>query len=116
MPETQPTTPDEAGVTRTQTGEISSQSTSTQPTETIVRPPATTTTSSETKTDAPKPPKSLINEESPPQGAPEKYEDFKTPEGFVLDQEAAGEFGALAKKGNLSQSFAQELVDFYIKQ
>src|SRR6516165_4290113 len=120
MPETQPTTPDEAGVTRTPTGEISSPSTSTPATETIVRPPATprptTTQLTETKTDvAAKPPKSLINEECPAQGAPEKYEDFKTPEGFVLDQEAAGEFGTLAKKGNLSQSYAQELVDFYIK-
>src|SRR6516162_7938812 len=119
MPETQPTTPDEAGVTRTPTGEISSPSTSTPATETIVRPPPTPTItpSSETKSEAPppKPPKSLINEESPAQGAPEKYEDFKTPEGFVLDQEAAGEFGTLAKKGNLSQSYAQELVDFYIK-
>jgi len=123
MPETSPVTSDEAGVTRTATGEIvSPQPTSTPPTGTpqdqVVRPPATPTTtpSSETKTDAPKPPKSLINEEGPAQGAPEKYEDFKTPEGFALDKDVAGEFGTLAKKGNLSQAFAQELVDFYVKQ
>jgi hypothetical protein len=121
MPDPQPMTQDEAGVTRTLTGEISSPSTSTpgsdQPQETVVRPPPTPTTtqSIETKTDA-KPPKSLINEESAPQGAPEKYSDFKVPEGFTLDQEAANDFGALAKKGNLSQAYAQELVDFYIKQ
>ena len=101
------------------TGEISSQPTSTpasaQPQETVVRPPPTPTKPAETKTDA-KAPKSLINEESPTQGAPEKYEDFKAPEGFVLDQEVTGEFSALAKKGGLSQSYAQELVDFYVKQ
>ena len=98
------------------TGEISSPTTSTpasaQPQETVVRPP---TKPAETKTDA-KPPKSLINEESPAQGAPEKYSDFAVPEGFTLDKEAANDFGALAKEGNLSQAYAQKLVDFYIKQ
>ena len=121
MPDPQPTTPDVAGVTRTPTGEISSPSTSTPATETIVRPPPTPATivpSSETKTDAPasaKPPKSLINEEGPSQGAPEKYSDFTVPEGFTLDKEVAGDFGALAKEGNLSQGYAQKLVDFYVK-
>src|SRR5215472_718828 len=115
MPETQPTTQDEAGVTRTLTGEISSPSTSTPATETIVRPQATpqptTPQSTETRTpDAPKPPRSLINEESPTSGAPETYSDFTVPEGFALDKDLAGEFTALAKKGDLSQTYAQELV------
>jgi len=118
MPEAQPTTPDVAGVTRTPAGEISSPSTSTPATETIVRPPATpqpaTTPSTETTSDG-KAPKSLLNEESAPQGAPEKYEDFAVPEGFALDKDAATEFGALAKKGDLSQAYAQDLVNFYVK-
>ena len=121
MPEPSPMTQDEAGVTRTPTGEISSQPTSTpalaqpQPQETVVRPPPTPTRPAETKTDA-KAPKSLINEEGPAQGAPEKYSDFAVPEGFTLDKEVAGDFGALAKEGNLSQGYAQKLVDFYVKQ
>jgi len=124
MPDPQPTTPDAAGVTRTPTGEISSLPTPTPaPTETIVRPPPTPTrpeASAETKAPSnaqvPKPPKSLINEESPAQGAPDKYEDFTVPEGFTLDPEVAKDFGALAKEGNLSQAYAQKLVDFYNKQ
>ena len=124
MPDPQPTTQDAAGVTRTPTGEISSPSTATP--ETIVRPPPTPTTPQSTETKAPsdgkaaapegkKADKSFINEEGPPQGAPEKYEDFKVPEGFVLDPTVADEVGALFKKGNLSQSYAQELIDYYIK-
>src|SRR5215472_12048080 len=119
MPETQPTTPDAAGVTRTPTGEISSQSTSTPATETIVRPPptpATTTPSTETKgpsdgKEAREPRKSVLNEESPETGAPATYADFTVPEGFTLDKDVAGEFGAIAKKNNVTQAGAQELVD-----
>jgi hypothetical protein len=116
MPETSPTTSDEAGVTRTPTGEISQPSTSTQ--ETIVRPPPTPTTtpSSETKTDAQpaKPEKSLLNEKGPT-GAPEKYEDFKVPDGFTLDPDVAKEATAIFKEINASQADAQKLVDFYHK-
>src|SRR5665213_179421 len=45
-------------------------------------------------------------------GAPEKYEPFKAPEGIALDEEAVKGFTDLAKKMNLSQTAAQELVDF----
>ena len=135
MSDQAPTQPDSSGVTRTSTGEIANLDTtftppSEKPAETIVRPAPTptptTTPSIEPKTEAkadgkapaaaePKTPRSLINEEDSPQGAPEKYEDFKVPEGFALDTEAATEFNALAKAGNLSQSYSQKLVDFYIK-
>ena len=78
----------------------------------MVRPPPTPTP---TKTDA-KAPKSLINEEGPPQGAPEKYSDFTAPEGFEIDKEVAAEAGAIFKDLNLSQANSQRLVDFYIKR
>jgi hypothetical protein len=107
-------------VIRTPTGEISSPSTSTPaPTpETVVRPPPTptrptTTPSSETKTDA-KPQKSLLNEEGP-KGAPEKYEDFKTPEGFTIPPEIATEISTVFKEVNISQADGQKLIDLYAK-
>ena len=124
MPETQPTTPDEAGVTRTPTGEISSPSTSTPATETIVRPPptpATTAPSTETKApsdgkEAREPRKSVLNEESKETGAPATYADFTVPEGFTLDKEVVGEASALFKESNLTQAQAQKLVDFYVRR
>lgn len=48
-------------------------------------------------------------------GAPEKYEDFKVPEGMELDEKAIEEFTPLAKELNLSQEQAQKLVDFQAK-
>lgn len=44
------------------------------------------------------------------QGAPEKYADFKLPEGLTLDKGLADKFAASAKKLGLSQESAQELV------
>jgi hypothetical protein len=88
------------------------------------RQPTTTTQSTTSKTEVAKPdgkaapeaaPKSLLNEEGSPQGAPEKYADFKVPEGFELDKDVAAEFGTVAKGLNISQVGAQELVDFYVK-
>jgi|SRR5215472_4804454 len=129
MPETSPTTPVEQGPIRTATGTIQDQNTSIPPSSTPpasqeTKPePTTTPPSTETKTtttekapDAPKDGKSLLNEKGPETGAPDKYEDFKVPEGFTLDGEVASEAQALFKKANLSQAHAQELVDFYVKQ
>lgn len=45
-----------------------------------------------------------------PQGAPEKYADFKLPEGVKLDEPTMGKFSELAKKHGLSQEAAQEFV------
>lgn len=48
-----------------------------------------------------------------PQGAPEKYEAFKLPEGATINQELLDQFTPLAKELNLSQDQAQKLVDLY---
>ena len=136
MPEMQPATPDAAGVTKTPQGQIAdlfpSTSTPASSTETIVRPPPTpegkpptTTPSTETKgeTDGKEatPPRqaddrSLISKGDSPQGAPEKYENFNVPEGFVIAEDVAPRINALFKEGNLSQSYAQKLIDFYVKE
>lgn len=46
-----------------------------------------------------------------PAGAPEKYEDFKLPEGLTLDAPVMDAFTALAKETNLPQATAQKFVD-----
>lgn len=45
------------------------------------------------------------------QGAPEKYEDFKMPEGTELDSEVGTAFQGVAKELNLSQDQAQGFLD-----
>lgn len=47
--------------------------------------------------------------------APEKYEDFKIPEGITVDEAALTEFGTLAKELDLPQESAQKLVDYQVK-
>jgi hypothetical protein len=60
--------------------------------------------------------KSLLNEETPePKGAPEKYENFKVPEGFTLDEAFTKDASTLFKKLDLNQVGAQELVDLHTK-
>jgi hypothetical protein len=49
------------------------------------------------------------------QGAPEKYADFKLPEGIAPDAEALKDFAAVAKELDLSQDKAQKLVDLQTK-
>jgi hypothetical protein len=46
-------------------------------------------------------------------GAPEKYEDYKVPEGYTLDPAIKTEADALFKGLGLDQTQAQSLVDFY---
>jgi len=48
-------------------------------------------------------------------GAPEKYADFKVPEGFKFDEKALTEATAAFKELNLTQEAAQKLVDTYAK-
>lgn len=64
--------------------------------------------------------KTLLTEKAKdaPAGAPEKYEDFKAPDGWSekgweLDGDILKEATPLFKKLNLSQEQAQELVSFY---
>ena len=54
-------------------------------------------------------------EAKPAEGAPEKYEDFKFPEGITADPAAVTEFTGLAKELNLSQAAAQRLLDLQSK-
>lgn len=49
-------------------------------------------------------------------GAPEKYEDFKAPEGFEIDPAAVEKAVPLFKELGLNQEGAQKLVDFYADQ
>lgn len=113
MADEQTTTANPEGVERSATGTIVDQS----PTLAL-----STTTSPETalapKTEADG--KTLLTEgkkEEPPKeetkGAPEKYEDYKVPDGYTLDPEVKGEADKLFKSLGLLQDQAQSLVDFY---
>lgn len=51
--------------------------------------------------------------DAPKEGAPEKYEAFKAPDGYEVDEKFAGEASAIFKEMNLSQDQAQKLVDLY---
>jgi hypothetical protein len=44
-------------------------------------------------------------------GAPEKYDDFKLPEGFTVDAKELEEVQGLFKEANLDQSTAQKMID-----
>ena len=46
-------------------------------------------------------------------GAPEKYSDWKLPDGYTLDAGVSESGGKLFKELNLTQDQAQKLVDFY---
>lgn len=50
-----------------------------------------------------------------PEGAPESYEDFTTPDDIKLDAELATELKTLAKELNLPQSQAQKVADLGAK-
>ena len=49
-------------------------------------------------------------------GAPEKYEEFKTPENTKLDPAVLETFSTKARELNLSQEKAQALLDWYAKE
>ena len=91
---------------RTPTGELKdvSQTTTTTSTETIpeTKPEPTPT---ETKPEI-----------KPEAGAPEKYEDFKLPDGVKLEGETLKAATDLFKELGLPQANAQRLVDFHIAQ
>lgn len=66
-----------------------------------------------TTTEKPKDQTTSTAKDGKAEGAPEKYEAFKVPEGYELDTKVAEEAGKLFKDMNLSQDAAQKLVDFY---
>lgn len=76
----------------------------TEPTATPPAPPA------EPPATPPTPP---AEPPAKPAGPPEEYADFKVPEGMTFDRESAADFFETAKKLNLTQEQAQELVDLY---
>lgn len=87
---------------RTETGEIKNQAAAP---ETSQNSDSTPETKVETKP-----------EEKPATAAPEKYEDFKLPEGVKVSDAVLGEATGLFKELGLSQDAAQRLVDFHVKQ
>jgi len=112
MPDNQQSTPD--SVERTPTGAIADQGQTTAPAATT---PQTSTTPEEKETPSlvNQDQKSLANQQPAPQeGAPDAYEAFNVPEGYVLDEEIAKEVGGIFKTMNLTQTQAQKLVDFYV--
>ena len=78
-------------------------------------PPPTTETTPEpvAKAEADKP--TLLNEPDK-SGAPASYTDFSVPDGYELDKDVAKEAGDLFKTMNLTQSQAQQLVNFYVSK
>lgn len=98
------------GPTRTPEGTIKDQTTGqTPPTS------APTSTKEASSTTTPAEGESPFNK-SAAQGAPDKYEDFKVPEGYTLDETMSKEATELFKGMNLSQAQAQQLVDLYVKR
>lgn len=114
---TQATASQETGPQRTVEGTLIDQST-------LDQSKANTSQDSLTKsTETPAPAKegaTLLSKEEPAkegdkpatkEGAPEKYADYKVPEGFKLDDEAKAKADAVFKELGLSQDAAQKLVD-----
>lgn len=101
------------GIPRTETGEIKPP-TSTAPTvgETKTDLGETSTEKAEPKAET-KP--SVLNQKDL-QGAPEKYEDFKVPEDFELNEDVMAKATPMFKELGLSQAGAQRLIDFYAEQ
>ena len=104
---------------RTETGEI--KDVSLTPTEPKSPEPSKETTPPQepTSTTKPKEGETLLTEgdkKPEPKAAPEKYEDFKLPEGVELKGEQLTAATALFKEMGLPQGEAQKLVDFHVAQ
>lgn len=108
---------DQTGVTRSADGTIQPPASdqNTNPGQTTPSTDQTAKTDDNTNKSDDKGGKSLLNqgEDDKPTGAPEKYEDFKLPEGLKADPEKMATATALFKELNLSQEGAQKLVDLY---
>lgn len=106
-------TTDTSGVARTQDGTIADQGAGTTPSKETTTPSTTETTTPQS-TDG----KTVLNQEAKKEepakaGAPEKYEDFKAPEGIKLDPAALAKATPVFKELGLNQAAAQKLVDTY---
>lgn len=104
------------------TGEILDQSPrkQTEPgtTQTKTETPEIQTKETQSQEKSGKDGKSLLNQEdkSAPAGAPEKYEPFKAPEGFVITDEATTQLNTIFKEAGVSQESAQKLIDYIAPQ
>ena len=111
MSDNQQSTQDPAGVARTPTGEIATQTQTTTPEATT---PQTSTTATEKPSVVNEPAGTVANQPVEKQtGAPETYSTFAVPDGYELDAGVATEAGKIFKEMNLTQDQAQKLVDFY---
>lgn len=101
---------------RTETGEIKNQAAVTEtPNQQQTDQAKSDTAKVELKTEGKSEGKpSLLNDkEGEGKGPPEKYADFKLPEGYSFDDAVKTEANALFKDLGLSQDGAQKLIDFY---
>lgn len=99
---------------RTPTGEIKTPEAKTTPeTKKEETPPIT----NESKSAESEKGETLLTkkEEAAPAKAPEKYEAYKLPEGFEMNETQTTEVNKLFKDLNLPQEAAQKLVDYYAK-
>jgi hypothetical protein len=119
MADEQTTTTDTTGIARTGDGTIADQGTPQSKETTTDRGSSTSqiTKTESTTNDG----KSVLNQkaegeakkEEPKAGAPEKYEDFKAPEGVKLDPAVIAKALPVFKELGLPQEGAQKLVDMY---
>jgi hypothetical protein len=109
MSETPATSPE--GVSRTPTGDIANQASTTGEGTT----PQTSTTPTETPSLANQSGESLANQKPADTdgGAPVEYAQFTVPDGYELDADVAKEASGIFKTMGLNQAQAQQLVDFY---
>lgn len=116
------TTTDTAGITRSADGTIQEPGSNQNTTQQTDQTNQTTQTSqtadtktSDGKTDG----TSLLNKkdgDDKSTGAPEKYADFKIPDGLKANPEKMAEASTVFKELGLSQDGAQKLVDLYAKE
>lgn len=111
----QPTVQDATG-TLVDQSPIGTTKTETPPTQTQTSTTSTPTTAQIAAEPTPAEP-SLLNKDAPKpaEGAPEKYEAFKIPDGHQLDAKVLEEASPIFKELGLSQDKAQKLVDLYSK-
>lgn len=78
-------------------------------------PEAEGNATSEGTTEETKPEGEAKAEGEEPEGAPDQYEMFTFPEGYDVNEEALEEFAEFAHTRNMTQSQAQEVLDYYSK-
>lgn len=81
----------------------------------LLEPGQTPTPSPEPKTSEPTPVPAKTST-SKSEGAPEKYEDFRAPDGYTIDPKTIEAAAPIFKELGLTQVQAQSLVDFHTKQ